>query len=465
MRIVAIALVVTLVGGAQTIARPRYRIRTHQVTTGLTFKKIVDRRGPNRIRVLEVDPATRLTLDVALGTEELPGHETTSSMARRHGAIAAINGDFSLRPYTQGSGRPVGTFIEDGELHASSLIWGRNFSISRDETRVQIGHNELRTSLVQTTGEAWDMAGVNPLRYAREGFTLYTPAGGRLMAPPPDSCGARLTPSSPYRWAAANEGVERDFVVDRMVCQQRRIRRAGDYVVTTPRSSFDAFTMQTSLTAGDTLTQSWSIKRAGVLDTIGGNPDLLQNGRVTIGSCTNSYFCGRNPRTGVGVRPDGTILLVTVDGRRKRSVGLTLDGFARLFQWLGARSALNLDGGGSTTMFVRGRIVNVPSDGFQRPVGTALLVLPGPDSGETEPSAYTAPAPQATEPPPTPLPERVAVTDGIQVIPDSCRSLLDPGSTGGMLDAVAKGLLGPRDHIPTPARWGLRVFRGTAVCK
>ena len=116
-------------------------------------------------------------------------------------------------------------------------------------------------------------------------------------------------------------------------------------------------------------------------------------------------------------------------------------------------------------MVVRGRVKNVPSDGFERPVGTSLLVLPGIDRGETEPSAYGAPAPQSTEPPPTPLPERVAVTDGLQGTLDSCRSLLDPGSTGGMLDAVTKGLLGPRDDVPAAARWAVRVFRGFATCE
>lgn len=76
-------------------AASRYRVRGERVTQGVILKKILDRRGPNRIRVLTVDPSTRRTFDVALGTEELPGHETTLSMARRHDAVAAINGEIS----------------------------------------------------------------------------------------------------------------------------------------------------------------------------------------------------------------------------------------------------------------------------------------------------------------------------------------------------------------------------------
>jgi hypothetical protein len=61
--------------------------------------------------------------------------------------------------------------------------------------------------------------------------------------------------------------------------------------------------------------------------------------------------------------------------------------FARLFKRLGARWAFNLDGGGSTTMYVKGRIVNRPSDGSERPVSSALVVLPGDGGGATRAKA------------------------------------------------------------------------------
>jgi exopolysaccharide biosynthesis protein len=71
-------------------------------------------------------------------------------------------------------------------------------------------------------------------------------------------------------------------------------------------------------------------------------------------------------------------LLVTVDGRRPGwSAGVTLREGARVMRSLGARDALNLDGGGSTTMAVRGRTVNYPSDPTgERPVSDAIVVLP-----------------------------------------------------------------------------------------
>ena len=75
--------------------------------------------------------------------------------------------------------------------------------------------------------------------------------------------------------------------------------------------------------------------------------------------------------------------MVVVDGRQPRwSLGPSLNEFARIMRDLGAVDALNLDGGGSTEMVVNGEIVNRPSDGRQRQLSNAILVLPGPDPGE-----------------------------------------------------------------------------------
>ncbi len=83
----------------------------------------------------------------------------------------------------------------------------------------------------------------------------------------------------------------------------------------------------------------------------------------------------RHPRTAVGFNAD-EILLVTVDGRQKDwSVGMTMVELARLMAELGCTEALNLDGGGSTTAWVDGEVVNRPSDGGQRRIANALLVI------------------------------------------------------------------------------------------
>lgn len=74
----------------------------------------------------------------------------------------------------------------------------------------------------------------------------------------------------------------------------------------------------------------------------------------------------RNPRSAIGIKRNGNIIMLTVDGRNENSAGMSLHELAKLMHWLGCVSAINLDGGGSTTLWVAnatgGEVVNFPSD-------------------------------------------------------------------------------------------------------
>lgn len=142
--------------------------------------------------------------------------------------------------------------------------------------------------------------------------------------------------------------------------------------------------------------------------------------------------------------------MVVVDGRRERSKGVTLVQLAKLMQGLRATNALNLDGGGSSTMVVRGRkgglkVVNQPSDGRQRKVSSAVLILKGKDRGEAigGPLAPLAPAPP-------PAPSRAGEI-----------AAMDPASTGGLAEALALGTFGPRLDLPPELRRALWIFRSS----
>lgn len=108
-------------------------------------------------------------------------------------------------------------------------------------------------------------------------------------------------------------------------------------------------------------------------------PQLVRDGRVQVTSeeeeIADDIALGRAPRTGVGIKKDGTVLVVVADGRSDDSVGMTLTEFGRYFVQLGADRAMNFDGGGSSEMVVNGKIMNDPSDGTERPVRVALGVF------------------------------------------------------------------------------------------
>ena len=69
---------------------------------------------------------------------------------------------------------------------------------------------------------------------------------------------------------------------------------------------------------------------------------------------------GRNPRTAIGYTKDNKFIMITADGREGSSIGLTLTELAQYMKKLGCVNAMNLDGGGSTVMYVKGSIANKP---------------------------------------------------------------------------------------------------------
>lgn len=117
-------------------------------------------------------------------------------------------------------------------------------------------------------------------------------------------------------------------------------------------------------------------------DAVGGAGLLLFDGRELTDWTDERFVKGfdttRHPRTMIGLGTDGAIWLVTVDGRNPLlSLGMSFTELQRLSRRLGLKSALNLDGGGSTTMWVDGEIVNRPTDAEGlRPVSDAIVVVP-----------------------------------------------------------------------------------------
>jgi hypothetical protein len=131
---------------------------------------------------------------------------------------------------------------------------------------------------------------------------------------------------------------------------------------------------------------------ATVSEVVGGGPHLIVNGKIDVDGQEQGFDEGfisdPNPRTAVGVTQDGKLLLVTVDGRQDLSKGVSLADLAKIMLRIGAVNAINLDGGGSTTMAVRGMVLNsIASTGVERPVADSLCVFAQDTSTQTISSA------------------------------------------------------------------------------
>jgi hypothetical protein len=353
-------------------------VKTTQVAPGLTFTRIVERQRPRRTFVLAADLSKPLTFDVTLARTALPGAAKTSEIAKRAGALAAVNGDFSVLH----AGRPVHPFAFDGQLAQSGPI-GPAFAVSRDERHVFVDRPQIAITVTDTSsGRVFRLDRWNQGPPAPGEIAGYSPVGGTLEVPPDHACSVRLVPTGPAAPSSGSDGVDQDFTVGETACAESPMTRDGGVVLSAPPSTDEA-TQLLALAPGTPMHLHWTLGWPDVYDSVGGGPLLVADGQIAVSADCATSFCRANPRTGIGVTANGRILLVVVDGRKpKWSVGPTIFGFARIMQAQGAVWALNLDGGGSTTMVVNGEVVNRPSDGFERSVSNAVVILPGPDPGE-----------------------------------------------------------------------------------
>ena len=118
-----------------------------------------------------------------------------------------------------------------------------------------------------------------------------------------------------------------------------------------------------------------------VPNILGAGPRLIANGQIFVTADAEEFPAdikfGRAPRSAVGVTKWGDYILAVADGRQSHSQGCTLQEWADiLLNKFGAVDAINLDGGGSSELLVKEKIVNSPSDGSERSVGSALVILP-----------------------------------------------------------------------------------------
>ena len=353
-------------------------VKKRKIAPGLTFTKITERQIPLRTYVLRMQPSKPVTLDVALATAAMPSRRTVQEIARANDALAAVNGDFT----DPDVGRPTHPFAQDGDLLQTAVQRGPLFALSQDERRAYLGKPELRISVIErSSGRSWRIDRWNQGSPAPGEIVGYSPLGGSLEFAPGYTCSVRLLPDGPRSFDADGTAVIADYVVDVAACDQAPMDRNGGVVLSAPPATDEA-TELLAMAPGTPMRLRWSLDWVGVADVVGGMPVLVQDGRAVATTCGTS-FCRANPRTGIGYTANGGIILVVIDGRQNRwSRGATLREFADIMRDLGAVEALNLDGGGSTTMVVEGEVVNRPSDGSQRNISNAVLVLPGPDPGE-----------------------------------------------------------------------------------
>lgn len=329
------------------------------------------------IHVVEFDVRhPYLQIETVKAGDHLQGKERTSAMAARrdqakHRVVAAINGDF----FDVGTGTPINLQLFNGNVIRPPT--NRSvFAISAAEKPL-ISFLSLAGSLQAKTGFWQTLNGFNRARQADE-LIFFNALFGSSTGTNNFGSEVRLKPLKKF---AVND-TQRAVVMD--------IRRhAGNMpldnstYILSGHGAAENWLLR-YLAAGDTIKFVWRIPEISwrLVEAIGGLPRLVRDGNLSIETQaeggSDSFTNTRHPRTAVGFNADTSrFFFVTVDGRQPGySDGMTLPELGNFMRELGCTQALNLDGGGSTTLVVRGKVVNRPSDpSGERAVANALLLI------------------------------------------------------------------------------------------
>jgi hypothetical protein len=302
------------------------------------------------------------------------GRETVSEMVGRTGGLLAINGDFF--PFT---GDPLGVMVRDGQLISTPSLaravfgWGPKSSA--------LGLIEFRGT-TEIGGQTYELKGINQECPLNE-MVLNTEIAAFAMAKTP--CVHAVIKMDEADWSPNGTftGTFDAYYVD----APKLPLQHGNAILTAQGSKGE---LLKTLVPGqkisfkfETIGFDWS----KIDQSIGGGPFLLRNSQVAVDAerqgFNDAFTNKRHPRTAIGRTADGDLWIAVIDGRQKVSDGATLEEAAKVMLRLGCVDAINLDGGGSSSINVLGLLLNRPSDGVERPVANGLVVM----GAKSDPSA------------------------------------------------------------------------------
>jgi exopolysaccharide biosynthesis protein len=334
------------------------------------------------MNILRLD-LKKIRLDVHHAKDAAIGTEKTSSIATRHGAFAAINAGFFRLDKSEFAGDPAGILQIDGELLSESEKDRAALAIynGRKRTKVYFGlANSHAWVSISPNFSSLTVDGINREPKADEAI-LFTKEFGKLPISSQNvlkiilsrcrfTCGRAKISEDKEATSVPTDGyVFALYGKSAVLLTDDLKKKLTDDFLSVIVSNISKFVgkKERRIEEADDITNGVSL--------------LVRNRKIQLTweqEKTNKAFVEtRHPRTAVAKLKDGKFLMITVDGRSEASGGIGLQDLAEYMLSLGAVDAMNLDGGGSTTMFVDGKVVNKPSDKEgERKVSDAILVTP-----------------------------------------------------------------------------------------
>ena len=293
---------------------------------------------PVRINIIEMNQKIASNYEVKPATASdytLHHRSTLRTIAGRTNSIAAVNGGF-FKPQT---GVPLGTLMIDGKIYTGPIY--DRVALGIFEDGYDVGRVKFEGS-IKGNGTTIKIDNINQPRMLSSYVLAYTRDWGK------------------YAPASPRYGVQLQIQGNKILAASANplsIPEDG-YVLVGPKSELGKLFGAEEIEMKIGTNPQWK----DVKHIISGGPYLVRNGNVYIDIAEEKLLAigGRNPRTAIGYTADNNLIILTADGREGSSIGMTLTELASLMKSLGCVNAINLDGGGSTVMYVNGQIVNQP---------------------------------------------------------------------------------------------------------
>ena len=306
---------------------------------------------PVKINIVEVNTKINPNIEIApqLASTNLKHRATIRTIASRNNSIAAVNGTY-FKPQ---NGVPLGTLMIDKKVYTGPI---------HNRVAMGIGKNEFKMAQVQFNStlkagrQSLKIDNINQPRMLSTYTLLYTRDWG-LTSPTPPKYGVNIA--------------IQDNKITAISYGSTAIPENG-YVISGPKAKLEPFFMAKKIELDLKMVPHWE----NIDHIISGGPYLIKDGEVFIDVTAQKLgaITGKNPRTAIGYTAHNEFIMVTVDGREHASVGMTLGELARMMKGFGCINAMNLDGGGSTVMYVQGKVVNNPAQKGGIPISNALTI-------------------------------------------------------------------------------------------
>lgn len=335
-----------------------------------------DMSGAQNINAIEFDPQNPYTsLRAGKSAGYVYSAQTVNTIANNMSdlegdvAYAAVNGDF----FDFGVGVPHGIFIDEGVILSTPPQYYAAFGLTYDNEPFIVRHGTILDKEFRINGILCDITGINNAHAkGKDSLMLYTADYARGTKTGTEAYELRCRVDS----GEVRHGDTLVFTVEEVFDAVGNTTLGDGYIVLSAQGS--RIEDLKKLAVGETHEISFRFNEfwSNVKFAVGGIELLLKDGEVYSTADT-----ARQPRTSIGIRADGTVVMATFDGRQKDAVGMSYQTAAEAMRALGCVDALNLDGGGSTTFVLRHpgyektEVVNKVSGSSPRQVANALVLM------------------------------------------------------------------------------------------